>query len=208
MRMHFCRRHFRYIVIILEEGNLPHPRCSQCDMMVPWRALNGKHHDTAMCRSGEEQKRWWVAETELGESTERAFETYGNPIEAVHSFKYLGQIMTAGDDNWPAVAGNLVKARKSWALLARIFSREGADKRVSGTFFKSVMQQLLLFRAESWVLTPRIERALEIFMHGAARRITGRQPRRGWDGKWYYPSLKGAMKEAGFTEIRKSVTNR
>ena len=42
--------------------------------------------------------------------------------------------------------------------------------------------------------TPRIERALDSFMHGAARRITGRQPRRGWDGKWYYPSLAGGMK--------------
>ena len=29
MRMHFCSRHVRYIVIILEEGNLPHPRCSR-----------------------------------------------------------------------------------------------------------------------------------------------------------------------------------
>ena len=45
-------------------------------------------------------------------------------------------------------------------------------------------------------------------MHGAARRITGRQPRRGWDGKWYYPPLVGAMKEAGFTDISKSIPNR
>ena len=111
--------------------------------------------------------------------------------------------MAAGDDDWPAVAGNLVKARKSWGRLAMILSREGADKRVLGTFFKAVVQQVLLFGAETWVLTPRIEQALERFMHGAARRITGRQPRRGWDGKWYYPSLAGAMKEAGFTEIRK-----
>ena len=42
----------------------------------------------------------------------------------------------------------------------------------------------------------------------AALRITGRQPRRGWDVKWYYPSLVGAIKEAGFTEISKSITNR
>ena len=33
MRMHFCSRHVRDIMIILEEGNLPHPRCSQCDML-------------------------------------------------------------------------------------------------------------------------------------------------------------------------------
>ena len=67
---------------------------------------------------------------------------------------------------------------------------------------------MLLFGAETWVLTPLIERALDSFMHRAAQRITGRQPRRGWDGKWYYPSLAGAMKEAGFADIRKSITNR
>ena len=35
MRMHLCSRHVRDIVVIFEEGNLPHPRCSQCNMLVP-----------------------------------------------------------------------------------------------------------------------------------------------------------------------------
>ena len=113
-----------------------------------------------------------------------AFEDYGKPLEAVPSFKYLGRIITAGDNDWPELEGNLVKARKSWGRLTRILSREGADKRISGTFFKAVVQQVLLFGAEIWVLAPLIERFLDSFMHGAAQRITVRQPRRGWDGKW------------------------
>ena len=48
-----------------------------------------------------------------------------------------------------------------------------------GEFFKAVVQQVLLFGAKTWVLTLRIERALDSFMHGAAIRITGRQPQRG-----------------------------
>ena len=50
----------------------------------------------------------------MRDSTERAFESYGKALEMVSSFKYLGRVMTAGDNNWPAVVGNLVKARKSW----------------------------------------------------------------------------------------------
>ena len=50
-----------------------------------------------------------------------------------------------------------------------------------------------------------MERALSAFIHGAARRITGRQPRRGRDGKWHYPSLEGSMKEAGITEVQTSI---
>ena len=52
MRVHFWRRHFRDVVIILEEENLPHPRFFWCDMLVPWRSLNGRHKSTTMCRSG------------------------------------------------------------------------------------------------------------------------------------------------------------
>ena len=80
MRMHFCNRHVQDIVIILEEGNLPHPRCSRCDMMVPGRALNGRHHATAMCKKGAEIKRRRMAEAELRDSTERAFEAYEKPL--------------------------------------------------------------------------------------------------------------------------------
>ena len=115
-------------------------------------------------------------------STKRDFEAYWKPLKTVSTFKYLVQVMTAGDDGWPEVAGNLVKAQKSWGRLGQVLIREGSDKRVSGNFFKAVVQAVLLFGAETWVLTPRIERALESFLHGAARRINGKQSRRGGMG--------------------------
>ena len=86
--------------------------------------------------------------------------------------------MTAGDDNWPAVAGNLAKARKSWGRMQGILRRESATTQISGNFFKAVVQQVLLFGAETWVVNPKMERALSAFLHGAASRLTGRQPRR------------------------------
>ena len=104
-------------------------------MLVPWRSLNGRHKSTAVCRSESERKRRRLVETEIRESTEMAFEVYGEQLKTVPSFKYLGRILTAGDDDWPAVAGNLGKARKSWGRLQRILSREGANKRVSGNLF-------------------------------------------------------------------------
>ena len=81
-----------------------------------------------MCGSGAERKRRRLAEAEVRESTEMAFEVYGEQLQTVPSFKYLGRIMTEGDDDWPAVAGNLGKARKIWVRLQRILSREGATK--------------------------------------------------------------------------------
>ena len=71
-----------------------------------------------------------------------------------------------------------------------------------------VVQQVLMFGAETWVVTPKMERALSAFLHGAARRLTGRQARREKDGDCHYPSLEGAMKEVGLTDIRTSILKR
>ena len=99
MRVHFLHRHVLDTVVILEEGNLPLPWCTRCDMMVPRRALNGRHPSTAQCARGAERKRRRLAGAELRESSDRAFEEYGEPLENVTVFRYLGQVLTAGDDD-------------------------------------------------------------------------------------------------------------
>ena len=90
--MNFWRRHVRDTIIILEEGNLPHLRCENCDMFVPWRALNGRHKRTMMCKRGAERKCRRLAEAEIRESTEMAFETFRQQIKSVPRFTYLGRI--------------------------------------------------------------------------------------------------------------------
>ena len=80
MLVQFWRRHVWDTVIILKEGNLPHLRCENCDMLVPWRALNARHKDTEMCKSGVEQKRRRLAEAEIRESTEMALRPTGNSL--------------------------------------------------------------------------------------------------------------------------------
>ena len=79
-------------------------------MLVPRRALNGRHPATAKCARGAERKRQWLAEAEMRESSERAFKAYGAPLENVTTFRYLGRLLEAGDDDWLVVVGNLGKA--------------------------------------------------------------------------------------------------
>ena len=94
------------------------------------------------------------------------------------AFRYLGRMMTAGDDDCPEVVGNLQKARKSWGWSSQILIREGAYPKVSGHFSKAVTQAVLFFGEETWVLTPRMKRALSSLQHRVSQRLTGRQPRR------------------------------
>ena len=117
-------------------------------MQVTRQALNGRHLGTAKCAKGAERKRQRLAETETRENSERDFKAYRAPIKLVSEFKYLGRILTATDDGWLAVVGNLRKARQSWGKMARVLNREGADPKVSRTLYIFVTQAVLLFGSE------------------------------------------------------------
>ena len=50
----------------------------------------------------------------MREIAERDLQAYGEPLENVTAFRYLGWVMTKVDYDWPAVVGNLQKERNSW----------------------------------------------------------------------------------------------
>ena len=79
---------------------------------------------------------------------------------------------------------------------------------MSGHFYKEVAQAVLMFRSETWVLTPRMERALDSFQQRVARRIIENQARQRVDRSWEYSPLAEELGEAGFKWIRKLVTRR
>ena len=79
----------------------------RCDLQFIRKALNGRHLGTLQCKKGAERKRRRLAKTETRENAERAFHAYGKPMEAVSEFRYLGWLLTATYDDWPAVAGNI-----------------------------------------------------------------------------------------------------
>ena len=72
------------------------------------------------------------------------------------------------------VAGNLWKVRKIWARLSMILLREGANPRVSGVFFKAVVQEVLIFGSETCIMNPRMGRGPGGVKHRVSRQITGR----------------------------------
>ena len=92
------------------------------------------------------------------------------------------------------MAGNIRKAQASWGRLARVLGREGADPKVSHSFYTAMTQQVLLFGWESWVLTKNMESALDAFQGRVERSLTGRKPCQGRNRKWLYPSLAGALR--------------
>ena len=86
IRVHFVHRHVHDTVVILEEGNLPLPRCPRCDLQISRKALNGCHLGTSQCRTGTERKRRRLAEAEMRKTSEREFHAYGKQMKAVMEF--------------------------------------------------------------------------------------------------------------------------
>ena len=79
---------------------------------------------------------------------------------------------------------------------------------MSGNFNKAVSQAVLIFGAETWFLTHRMDKALESFQSRVARRLTGRPPWRKKYRSWDYLPLAEALREAGMEGIRKSIIRR
>ena len=122
--------------------------------MVPWWSLNGSHKLTSNCKKRAERKQRRLEAEEEREATSRALSAYGCTLEMVLSFKYLGRVLLTADDDWTVVIQNLTKAWVVWRRITRILSRDGARPQMSGFLFKAVVQSVLLFGAEMWVVKP------------------------------------------------------
>ena len=66
MRVHFLRQYVRDTVIIFEEGNILHQKCPQCDMLMPWHALNRGHLATSLCSKGTERNQMRLEDRDAG----------------------------------------------------------------------------------------------------------------------------------------------
>ena len=125
----------------------------------------------------------------------------GSPSAPVTSFKYLERVLSAADDDWIAMVHNLQRTHHKWAWLFRVLIREGEDARTPGKIYGVVVQAVILYRSETWVMKPHIRRVMGGFHHSVARRLMGRQPPRGQDGGGVYPPPEAAMVDAGFQEV-------
>ena len=137
-----------------------------------------------------------MAEEEARDGTERALNAYGYSLSQVTSFKYLGRVITVEDDDFPAVVRDLRHARQKWARMNQVLSKEGEDARTLGQIYWEVVQSVLLYGSETWILPPRMKRVLGGFHDRVARIMTGQKLRKGRDRGWVYPPLEDAMAEA------------
>ena len=132
----------------------------------------------------------------------------GEKIKRVSKFKYLGRVVSEDDDDSPAIETNLKKARMRWAMFKRLLTRENASRRVMGHFYKAIVQSVLLYGSETWVISTANMRKLSSFHHGCARFISHRHIKPDDEGTWTYPSNESVLEDAGFFPMETYIQRR
>ena len=77
-----------------------------------------------------------------------------------------------------------------------------------GRIYLEVVQLVMLYRLEMWVMKPGIGRVLGRFHHRVACRLTGGGHSQGRDRVWVYLSLEDAMADVGLQEVKSYVSRR
>ena len=119
---------------------------------------------------------------------------------------YLRRIITVTDGYCIEVIVNLQKWWRICSCLSRILGREGSDPKISGHFCLVMVQAILLFGLEKWVMTPHMGRILGIFYHRLLRSISGIQTQIWLDGIWAYPPLEDSLQVAGMETMEAYIS--
>ena len=96
-----------------------------------------------------------------------------NTVDNITTFRYLGRPLDQTDDDWPAVWQNIMRARSVWGILGTLLQREGEEPRVSEIFYRALVQAILLYGSETWVLFAKMENKVEGVHTKFLRYITG-----------------------------------
>ena len=168
LRHHFMWKHPTDYIRIREEGGQYHPKCNGCGMQVTPSQVNhptNPHAETKRCRQGTERKARRELAATIRVANEVTIEALGNDLEKVLKFCYLGRPIAANNSDWPALCHNLQKAKAKWGMITRPLVQTGVRMRTVGMFYKAIVQAVLLFGCETWVITDNMLAILDSFHH-------------------------------------------
>jgi hypothetical protein len=158
--------------------------------------MNGTHNETALCKDGVARKIQHAVAEHAHLSLQHTFTAYGEGLERVEVFKYLGRLLAYNGNDAQAVRGNLKKVRGVWVRLSCTIRAENASPRACGIFYKETVQLILLFGSKTWNSSLSSLKLLEGFHIRAAWHMTGKRPVKLRDGTWTYPNLAQVLDDA------------
>jgi len=163
-----------------------------------------------LCKAGRRRDtRFTLTTAIVAARTQPAPLMVGNtPLAQVDHFKYLGRWLSMNDSDTMAISQNILKARTRWGQLSRLLTRKGASRRTMGLFYKATVQAVLLYGAETWVLTQPLRRLLCSFHHRCARYLARMEHTQLEDGTWTSPPSATVCAAVGLQSIETYIKRR
>lgn len=131
-------------------------------------------------------------------------------IEMVQEFKYLGRHMTNKNDDWLAVANNIKRAKCRWARIKTILKLDTSSVRTMSSFYKAVVQSVMLYGAETWTISVTMKKILETFNNQVARNLTRTyiRPNVNDTSEWIYPDTEEVLSMENLKTLEEYTRNR
>jgi len=156
-----------------------------------------------------EQEQQWEAAVTSALALRQQFSVNGEALERVEVFKYMRRLLVHDDDDIQAIRTQLRKARGTWARVGQVLRAENVPPRIAAKFYKAVVQAMLLYGSETWVLLTAALASLEgIHICAAYRMAVRHKPRRGPGNRWVYPKSKDVLEECGMSTLEEYITVR
>ena len=92
-----------------------------------------------------------------------------------------------------------------WGRLRKLLWREGAEPTVLEKIYRAVVHAVLLFGAETWMLTEKIMQQLEGAHMSFLRQVTHKQATRNRGGSWRQVTEEAVIRGAGTQTLRTYV---
>jgi hypothetical protein len=202
MRRHFRDVHPVDLVQVPKEGR--YARCDRCGMQVS--PLYPRHQRSKECQVGVERHKQRDTAISSALALRQQFLIHGVVLERVEVFKYLGQMMSQDNDNIRAIRAQLWKARATWARVGQVLRSENASPHISARFYQAIVQAILLYGSETWVLSQTALAWIEGFHICAAYRMAKQhKPKRGPCNVWIYPRLEDVLRECGMKTMEEYI---
>jgi hypothetical protein len=160
------------------------------------------HRFSKECQVGVERKQQREAAVKLALALQQQFSVDGEVLEWVEVFKYLGHLLAQDNDNIQAIFAQLQKAHATWARAGQVLHNENVSPHVATTFYKVVVQAILLCGSKTWVLSRMALTRLEGFHICAAYRMAKMHKQKQGPGRiWIYPRPVDVLQECGMKTI-------
>jgi hypothetical protein len=110
------------------------------------------------------------------------------------------------DDDIQAIRAQLRKACATWARVGQVLCSKNASPHVAATFYKAVVQTILLYGSKTWVLSQTALAHLEGFhIHAAYQMAKMHKPKQGLGMTWIYPRMVDVLQECNLKAMEEYI---